>query len=1162
MRSFKFNEKRAREFLPGLLAALAIFVFTGCASTGFDTEDLSAGDETTELSAHDKELAAQELKVSAINVVGEGDSVIISTNKTAEYTSFTLTNPERLVIDLPEANLYDVLDTVTVNNQFLKTINVVTYGGKEKIGRIILELQEGVEHEVRSGEEGLIIEFKHDPLVGMPEGFLEDDAVVVASTSSDVVLAQNKADEDTALVDTLDPATIVEGIQSFTEDTETVIQIVSDGAIGKYNTFELTDPARVVIDVWDVTNSTGLKVMRVDGTEIKDVRVGNHPDKVRFVIDLTSEEIPPYVITKLGDHITATFSPEQLGEQLASAADVMDGTETISDGVQDFSADPGAEVVAVDAAAEVAALAAEIATVDEGLSAVAEDAPAEEVAGVEEDVAALDTIEAGGDESAVVDVVSTEAADVAAEEVASVDEGVAALDAIEVGGDEALSDESAAADLASADVAETAAETVASVDEDVAALDTIDTGLNETPAEAEVITTEAEDGLDALASRAEEESADLNTVTTEEPLSDESAAVEVVSTDVEETAAETRAAVDAEAAALDNSGPVAMADTDTEIADALKVEKEAEAEAAAVREEAAVSTAETETPVMEAVQDSPAVQPISAGNNIKNIDYKKIGSKGFLTIETSAKPVYSVKKSNNGKTLVIDIADTVIGENFVRTLDATKLGTPVASISSYQGTADPAVTRILVDLASLASHSVIELDGTLSFVFEPIARPVARKAAVQAANGNGPVYTGKKIDLDMMDARITDILRLLAEVSNLNIIASDDVTGTISLRLRDVPWDQAFDIILKAKGLDKVKVGNVIRVAPASRISQERDAALAAVKASEKLEPLSIEFVPINYGNAEELAEHVKNVLSDRGSVTSETRTNTLIIKDIKKGIVAAQKLITHLDTAIPQVLIEARIVEAQSSFSRDLGVQWGVDYQTGGNVNANIFGSGTTTGQTPPSGTNPTFETRNGSQNFAVNLPATGSVGTLGALGFILGKAGQNPLVLDLRLSAGEQEGQLRTISRPRIVTMDNKEAKIEDGESVPFETTSASGTSTIFIDANLSLTVTPHITPDGSVLMKIKASKNSIGTFTTSSGEPSIVKKEASTEVLVHDGETTVIGGIISSDSNKIDSGIPYLKDIPLMGKLFRSKSTKESQKELLIFITPTIMKGDTAG
>ncbi|MEE9543588.1 MAG: type IV pilus secretin PilQ, partial [Thermodesulfobacteriota bacterium] len=450
---------------------------------------------------------------------------------------------------------------------------------------------------------------------------------------------------------------------------------------------------------------------------------------------------------------------------------------------------------------------------------------------------------------------------------------------------------------------------------------------------------------------------------------------------------------------------------------------------------------------------------------------------------------------------------------------------------------------------------------TIDFEFPPpeavVEADTEEKAPLAMEEG---VYTGNKIDLDMVDANITDVLRLLAEVSDLNIVASDDVKGKISLRLKKVPWDQAFDIILKAKGLGKSVEGNVVRVAPEGKIRQENEAKLAAIKAREKLESLSIKFVPINYAKASGLKDQVQGVLSSRGTVTSESRTNTLIIKDTKQGIDAATELITRLDTEIPQVLIEARIVEASTSFARDLGIQWGADYQAG---SVDAFGASTTSGQTPPAtSTIPAFATRHGAGEYAVNLPASGTAGTLGALGFVLGKAGANPLILDLRLSAGESQGQLRTISRPRIVTMDNKEAKIEQGESIPFETTSASGTSTQFIDANLSLTVTPHITPDGSVLMKIKASRNSIGTFRSSSGEPSINKKETSTEVLVRDGETTVIGGIVVSDTSNTGKGIPYLKDIPILGWMFKNKSQVDTQTELLIFITPTILKTKASG
>jgi type IV pilus assembly protein PilQ len=476
--------------------------------------------------------------------------------------------------------------------------------------------------------------------------------------------------------------------------------------------------------------------------------------------------------------------------------------------------------------------------------------------------------------------------------------------------------------------------------------------------------------------------------------------------------------------------------------------------------------------------------------------------------------------------------------------------------------------RVLVRLKGKAIYNVKEVGNTITIDFESPppklvvkTEPEQEKPLLKTGAGK---YAGKKINLDMMEANITDVLRLLAEVSDLNIIASDDVKGTISLRLKNVPWDQAFDIILKAKGLGKTIEGNVVRVAPEGKIRQEKEAELAAMKAQEKLESLKIKFVAVNYATASELEAQVTGVLSARGSVTSEARTNTLIIKDIKQGIDSAVDLITRLDTPIPQVLIEARIVEASTSFARDLGIQWGADYQASGNEYlVDGFGATSTSGQTPTSRTtNPTFTARSGVGTYAVDLPATGTAGTLGALGFVLGRAGSNPLILDLRLSAGESEGRLRTISRPRIITMDNKEAKIEQGESIPFSTTSASGTATKFIDANLSLTVTPHITPDGSVLMKIKASRNSIGTFRSSSGEPSINKKETSTEVLVRDGETTVIGGIVISDTSDTERGIPFLKDIPLIGWLFKSKSLSDTQTELLIFITPTILKNKVVG
>ncbi len=594
-------------------------------------------------------------------------------------------------------------------------------------------------------------------------------------------------------------------------------------------------------------------------------------------------------------------------------------------------------------------------------------------------------------------------------------------------------------------------------------------------------------------------------------------------------------------------------------------------------QEPPVDSKEADRPA-EAPKPAEAARPFDNGITIERVDFKKVNGASRLTVAASKETEYAVNESKDGTTVVIDIKGAVIPGELTRTLDAAKLNTPVQTISAYQESLAPVKdVRILIKLKDRTAYS-IKAEGAelrVDFAASAVAKPAAPPAEAAMSAGNAVMeqkaeeapprkgYTGKKIDLDMMDANVSDVLRLLAEVSNLNIIASDDVKGTISLRLKSVPWDQAFDIILRAKELDSIREGNVVRVAPASKIRLEKEAALTSKKAQEKLESLDTRFISVNYGTADDLVKQVKNVLSDRGEVISDKRTNTLIVRDIKKGVDAAAELVRRLDKQTPQVLIEARIVEASSNFARDLGIQWGLDYGTGGNVSTQTFGSSGTTGQVESRAQTPNSNiTVSGADQYAVNLPATGTAGTLGALGFIFGKTGSNPFMLDLRLSAGESQGRLKTISRPRITTLDNKEAKIEQGESIPFETTSASGTSTTFVDANLSLVVTPHITPDGSVLMKIKASRNSIGTFRTSSGQPSINKKESVTEVLVQDGETTVIGGIVISDKSETDQGIPYLKNLPVLGWLFKSNSVSDQQQELLIFITPTIIKEKIVG
>ncbi len=559
---------------------------------------------------------------------------------------------------------------------------------------------------------------------------------------------------------------------------------------------------------------------------------------------------------------------------------------------------------------------------------------------------------------------------------------------------------------------------------------------------------------------------------------------------------------------------------------------------------------------------------------LTGVDFKRLTDRALLTLTLSDKADYKLTKNADDVGFVLDIAGAVISGELERTLDASALKTPVASISSFHLPSETGKTvRIVVKLKEKTAYDILQEGEVIRVVFplEAASQTIAKKADVKSDKETAPEtkapeagVASRRISLDFKDADIGNILRLMAEVSNLNIIAGEDVKGKVSLRLVDVPWEQAFDIILKTNGLGKTQEGNVVRIMPIAKIKQESEEAAASKKAKEKLEDLEVKLLPVNYGTASDLEPQVKGMLSDRGTLSTEARTNTLIIKDTPANIKNAVDMVKKLDTPTPQVLIEARIVEAQSNFARDLGVQWGMAAATSrgtpeGNRYSTMFGSSSTS---PPSTlSNAALVGSSGKisaqPNYAVSLPASGTAGPLGALGFSFGKLTGDPLLLDLRISAGEKNGQTKVVSRPRITTLNNKEAKITQGDSVPFETVSSSGTQTAFIDATLALIVTPHITPDGSVAMKIKATRNSIGSFRSASGTPSISKKEASTEIIVKDGETAVIGGIVVADKSDNVSGIPYLQDIPLLGWLFKNKSISDNQTELLIFITPSIVK-----
>lgn len=415
-----------------------------------------------------------------------------------------------------------------------------------------------------------------------------------------------------------------------------------------------------------------------------------------------------------------------------------------------------------------------------------------------------------------------------------------------------------------------------------------------------------------------------------------------------------------------------------------------------------------------------------------------------------------------------------------------------------------------------------------------------------------PKYLGKKVSLDFQDADIINVLRLLAEVSTLNMVIGDNVKGKVTIKMLDVPWDQALDVILKMKGLGKVYEDNVLIIDTLSNIAQQQEEEARAKEAMIKAEDLVTKILPINYAKASDISESIKKSLSARGEMTLDNRTNTLIIKDIRDNHEEIGKLIKTLDKPTPQVLIEARIVQADSNFARDLGVQWGGNYYSNpGDYNIGIVsGPGGSIGSPATTGT-----TDSPTRGFAVNLPATGIAGTKGSAGFAIGKTVGDAFNLDLRLSAGEAKGLTKVLSAPKIATLDNREATIQQGESIPYKTLSQEGTKTEFIDATLTLKVTPKVTPDGHISMNIKITKNRQGSIVVE-GTPSINKKEATTEVLVKDGETTVIGGIYEiSDVDNVNR-IPWFHQIPIVGWLFKSTQKSNIKSELLIFITPKII------
>jgi type IV pilus assembly protein PilQ len=407
----------------------------------------------------------------------------------------------------------------------------------------------------------------------------------------------------------------------------------------------------------------------------------------------------------------------------------------------------------------------------------------------------------------------------------------------------------------------------------------------------------------------------------------------------------------------------------------------------------------------------------------------------------------------------------------------------------------------------------------------------------------GKIYKGRRISLDFKDVDIADVLRLIAEVSELNVIAGDEVKGTVTVRLVDVPWDQALDVVLLTKGLGFMRIGNILRIAPSVEIQQEEEMRLQERRAKERLEDLIVKLQPVNYADVAQVAKMVGQLLTpDRGTVTTDTRTSTLIIKDIPSVIAEATALVKAIDTQTPQVMIEAKIVEANLDFSREFGSVWGL---------------GADPSKMPD---NWLYTPTSGPDAFSLNPITANPTGLMNLTGWIL----DDTFNLDLQLQAAEVNGDGKVISSPRVVTLDNSKASIEQGVSIPFQTFENGDAQLEFVDAVLKLDVTPHITANKSIIMKIAVTRNapddSVFTLT---GSPAISKNQVKTETLVKDGQTLVLGGIYVIDKAERQSRVPYLHKIPLLGAMFRNDEISDSRKELLIFVTPRIVvpEGDDA-
>ncbi|MBI4228560.1 MAG: type IV pilus secretin PilQ [Deltaproteobacteria bacterium] len=565
-----------------------------------------------------------------------------------------------------------------------------------------------------------------------------------------------------------------------------------------------------------------------------------------------------------------------------------------------------------------------------------------------------------------------------------------------------------------------------------------------------------------------------------------------------------------------------------------------------------------------------AVEPLApvqndAINSVESINFNVENGVGIVTIVTSSRVSYE-ELPRDGNTSRVKLLNVVLPANLQVSRDVSQFDSPLNFVSSFRDPVSENNTMIVLELKEDVPMLVDQSNNVLTLRFEKPPElqvkavkeeiiPWAFDYRVAGTPGARKEFRGERVSFDFKDADIRDVFRILADISGFNIIIASNVTGTVTLKLSDVPWDQALDVVLEDAGLGAIVEGNVMKIAPLATLQKRQSDVLAAARSKEQLEPLETEQVFVNYARAEELIPLVNPLLGTRGNIRVDTRTNSILLTDTVSRVNQIVELINSLDTRTPQVLIESRVVQATLDFVRDLGVQWGLNYRASA-------ATGNPTGATFPSsvdvgGVNVGTPFGTVADNFIIDLPAAVGSGAGGAIGIVLGSL-TGAYDLDIRLSALENRGDGRILSSPKVLTLDNQPARIEQGVSIPFLSVSAAGTQTQFVDATLRLEVTPQVTNDNRILMNIRVTDNAPDfTVVGANGQPGIRRNEAETQALASDGETIVIGGIFKRDVTENISGIPWFSRIPLFGWLFRRERTADARRELMVFITPRIIR-----